>query len=543
MKKYSIVLIMTLILALLIAGCTPSVTGPADETDPIDLSQMYRIGSISEPTTFCPIFSTDARSSFIINLMFDSLLDTDENLELIGQIAETWEVSDDGLELTFFLRDDVYWHDGEQLKADDVAFTYNILLHDDYTGVRKEVVKHVDSVEAVNDFEFKIYMNQVDAPLMFATAASSTAIMPKHIFHDTPIKEMKEHENSWDPIGSGPYKFKEYTAGQRIVLEANEEYYGGSPAIKGIIEKIYQDIQVMLAAFENDDIDHFADIPKDDIERLQEQLGDRINFKRTTNLAYDYIGLKQNHPIFKDKMVRQAMKYALDRPNIIDTIFRGYGTMVNSHGIPFQWSYSPDVNPYHQDVDLAVSMLEDAGWDTVGDDGIRLNEQGDRFEFTLVTGTGDEERSNILAMIKEQWKAVGIDMTVEEMETSVLFEQYLDAFEFEAYNWGWNLGLDPDATNFFHSDSGRNEDGIPQGFNDVEIYNAELDQLLNAGRATYDLEERKEIYHQLQEVLNEELPYIWLHTTDDMEGMNKRIKDVVWSPIEPIWIHKWSIEE
>lgn len=543
MKKYSIVIVTALILLLIFAGCTKSTT-PTDNKDTTPkYGNMYRIGSIGEPTTFSPVFATDARSSFIINLLFDSLLDTDENLEIKAQIAKTWDISEDGLELTFYLRDDVYFHDGEKLNADDVEFTYNVVLHDDYAGVRKEDLKFVDSVEAVDDHTFKIYMTKPDAALMFSVASSSFGIMPKHIFEDTAIAEIKEHENSWDPIGTGPYKFKEYTSGQRIVLEANEDYYDGAPQIKTILEKVYQDSQVMLAAFENGDLDYFGNIPKDDVDRVKETLKDIMKFKRTPALQYNYIGLKQTHPIFKNKTVRHAMMHALDRKIIIDTIFRGYGTMINSAGVPFQWSYSPKAKLYDGGSAESIRLLEQAGWSTVGDDGIRVNESGDRFTFTLVTGSGSDERSNMLAMIKQQWKEVGIEMKIEEMETSVLFEKYLDAFNFEAYFWGWNLGLDPDCSSMFHSSSGRDEDGNPAGFNDVEIYNEELDALLDQGRSIYNIEERKVIYHKVQELLNDELPYIFLYTTDSVQAMHKRINNDVWSPLGPMWIHKWSIEE
>jgi peptide/nickel transport system substrate-binding protein len=554
-KKYLLVLtILVLSTALILSGCTPEATPDPDEGEGTNgetstASGMFTYGFNGEPATLNPILSSDSISSGITNFVNDSLLKEDENLEIVGELAENWEVSDDGKTITFFLQDDVYWHDGEQLTADDVVFTMNMILDPKYTGVRASDLKYVEEIVALSDFEVQFKLSQVDVPMMEALAGAAMGIIPEHVFKDVPAEELREHQGSWNPIGTGPYKFVEYVSGQYTVLEANEDYWGEGPFIKTIMIKHFQDNQSVLSAFENGDIDYIAKIPVEDIDRLKENLSEEVTFVETPNNGYYYIGLKQNHKYLEDKSVRQALMYSLDRQTIIDTVFQGYGTVINSHSVPISWAHTDDVNEYPQDLEKAEQLFTEAGW-TKGNDGFLYNEDGEKLEFTIVSMAGEEEKANVIAMVIEQWKNVGVDVDVEYYERSVLFNQYLDVGEFESYMWGWNLSNDPDSFNMFHSSQAKlNEAGEPdpngtlKGFNDCEYINPEVDQLLEAGRKTYDTEERKVIYAQIQQILNEELPYIFLYTTNDVKAIYNNFENVIWSPLEPIDHHLWKIVE
>src|SRR6056297_1197601 len=331
MKKYLLILtVLVLSTALILSGCTPEATTDPDEGENTEgqtatASGMFTYGFNGEPATLNPILSTDSISSGITNFVYDSLLKEDENLEIVGELAENWEVSDDGKTLTFFLQDEVYFHDGEQLTADDVVFTINMILDPKYTGVRASDMKYVEEVVANSDLEVQIKLSQVDVPIMEALAGAGMGIIPEHIFKDVPAEDLREFEASWNPVGTGPYKFIEYVSGQYTVLEANENYWGEGPFIKTIMIKHFQDNQSVLSAFENGDIDYIAKIPVEDIDRLKENLSEEVTFVETPNNGYYYIGLKQNHEYLKDQNVRQALMYSLDRQTIIDTVFQGYG--------------------------------------------------------------------------------------------------------------------------------------------------------------------------------------------------------------------------
>ena len=540
MNKISLAVIL-LIVSLITAGCN-SAAFSNDPTGTGLFGGRYVYGIAGEPTTLNPIYSTDSNTSGITNMIYDSLLSIDENLEVAGELADSWNISQDGKVITFNLKQNVKWHDGEEFNSEDVKFTYDVVMHPDYSGVRAKDLKYVEKVVAPNEHVIELHLSQIDVPLLTKLAGSGLGIIPKHVFSDTPVKDLKEHDSSWEPVGTGPYKFVEYAPGQHTVLTANTDYHGEGPYIETVMVKTYQDNQVLLAAFENGDVDYIEEIPVNDIDHVQNVLGDSAVFKEAPHNGYYYIGLKQNHPILGDLKVRQALMYALDRETIINTVFQGYGTVINSHSVPFSWAYSDDVTDYQQHAEKAVSLLEEAGWDQLNSEGIRLNSQGEKLSFVMVSASGNEDKANVIALVTEQWKAVGVEVVVEYYERSVLFSKYLDVGKFEAYMWGWNLSLDPDCYLQFHTESGLDENGVLQGFNDVEYSNQQVDQLLVAGRLTYDQQERQDIYAQIQKILNQELPYVFLYTTNRVKGMSNKVKNVVWSPLEPIQINKWHID-
>jgi len=554
MKKYlGVLVVLILATAVVFSGCSNGATpdpvngGNGEDAGPV-VGGMYTYGFSGEPATLNPILSSDAISSGITNFINDSLIKTDENLEFAPELAHDWEVSEDGLVLTFYLRDNVEWHDGVKFTAEDVKFTFDMVMDPGYTGVRASDLKFVDHVEVVNDYEVAIHLTQVDVPIMQRLAGAALGIIPKHIFGEVEASALREHKNSWDPIGTGPYKFAEYQSGRHVVLTANENYWGEGPYIETIMIRLYQDSQTLLSAFENGDIDFINRIPVEDIDRIKATMSDDVTFIETPNNGYYYIGLKQNHKYLSDKNVRQALMYALDRQSIIDVVFQGYGTVINSHSVPFSWAHNEDVIEYSLDQAKAEELFNEAGW-TKDADGFLKNADGEKLEFVIVSMAGEEDKANVIAMAIEQWKEVGVDAKVEYYERSVLFNQYLDVGHFESYMWGWNLSVDPDSFNMFHSSQAKlNEAGEPDpngtlvGFNDVEFISAEADALLEAGRATYDMDERIQIYGELQQLLNEELPYIFLYTTNDVKAMYNKVQNAVWSPLEPIDHHLWYID-
>ncbi len=554
MKKYlGIVVVLLLATAVIFSGCTngatptPSNGDNGEDAGPV-FGGMYTYGFSGEPATLNPILSSDSITSGITNFINESLITLDENLEFAPELAHDWEISEDGLVLTFYLRDDVYWHDGEKFTAEDVKFTYEMILDPGYTGVQSSHLKFVDDLVIVNDYEIEIHLSQIDVPILNRIAAAALGIIPQHIFGEVEASALREHPNSWDPIGTGPYKFAEYQSGRHVVLTANQDYWGEGPYIETIMIRLYQDSQTLLSAFENGDIDFIDRIPVEDIDRIKQTMGDDVTFVEIANNSYYYIGLKQNHKFLQDQNVRQALMYSLDRQSIIDVVFQGYGTVINSHSVPFSWAHNEDVTEYEQDLEKAAELFAEAGF-TKGADGYLYNEDGEKLEFVIVSMTGEEDKANVIALVIEQWKEAGADVKVEYYERSVLFNQYLDVGEFESYMWGWNLSVDPDSFNQFHSSQAKlNEAGEPDpdgtlvGFNDVEYINPHVDALLEAGRATYDMQERIEIYGEIQQILNEELPYIFLYTTNDVKAMHNKVKNVVWSPLQPIDHHVWYID-
>ncbi|HHW18108.1 MAG TPA: peptide-binding protein [Firmicutes bacterium] len=539
-RKLASLVAVILTIAVFVTGCGSGTgQGKAGTSEKPTKGGQIVYGMTGDPVIFNPILATDTPSAFINDRVYSGLVRANEKLELIPNLAEKWEFSDDGLVWTFHLKKNVYWHDGTKFTSADVKFTYEAIKHPDYTGVRRTDFKPITKIEAPDDYTVKLYLDKPYAPLL---SKLTIGIIPKHIFESTPIAKMKENPANMNPIGTGPYKFKEWQKGQYILLEANDKYFGEGPYIEKVIVKFYQDEQVMLAALEKGDIDYMGSIPADEIARMKEKYSDRFVFKELPTNGYDYIGLKQTNPIFKDKRVRQALMYGLNREQIVKDVLKGYGTVMNANIPPVSWAYAGDVlNQYPYNPEKAKQLLEEAGWKP-GPDGIRVKD-GQRLSFKVLTATGNKEREAALLIAQQNWKQIGVEAIPEYIEWSVLCSQYLDVAKFESYLLGWSLGLDPDCYLFFHSSAAVDEKGQLVGFNDVEFKNAELDQLLEQGRTEMNQQKRKEIYAKVQKIINEELPYVFLFTRNRVSAMNKKIQGVVWSTLGPLFPEKWYIKQ
>lgn len=526
-RKLAAAVAIALIPIIFIAGCG---TGGQNNS-------RITFGNVGEFATLNPILSTDTASNAVIRLIFNGLVKLNEKLEIVGDLAENWDYSPDGLVWTFHLRKNVKWHDGQPFTAADVKYTYDAIRDPDYTGVRATDFEPIQKVETPDDYTVKITLKEPYAPLLNCL---TIGIIPKHLFESTPIKDMRQNPATMNPVGTGPYKFKTYVKGQYLQLEANPDYFLGAPKIKETIFKIYQDNQVELTAFEKGDIDYMPAIQPDDLDRIQKELAGKVDFREYSENRVAYFGLKQNHPILKDKLVRQALAYGLDREQIVRDVLKGRGTVLNSILTPVSWAYAGDqLNSYKYDPEKAKALLEQAGWKP-GPDGIRVK-NGQRLSFEVLTRSGDKQIEAVMNIAQQQWKDIGVEVKPQYLEFSVLCAQYLDVAKFQAYLLGMSLRTDPDFYLYFDSKAAVNDKGQLVGFNDVEYKNPQLDKLLEEGRRTLDLAKRKEIYIEAQKIVNEDLPWLFLYSRKVVSGMNNRIKGVIWSPLGPIEQQQWYI--
>lgn len=542
-KSFIAAIASIMILTLLLGACGPKAPAPptggngGGSDEPVAGGQIV-FGMTGDPVIFNPILSTDTPSGAINSRVYSALVRANENMEIIGDLAREWTVTEDGLIWTFKLRDDVYWHDGTKFTSADVKYTYDAIKHPDYLGIRATDFRPITEIAAPDDYTIELHLDKPYAPILSKLVIG---IIPKHLFETTEIGKMKENPANMDPIGTGPYKFGEWEKGQYLMLEANENYFGEGPYIQKVIWKFYGDNQVMLAALEKGDIDYMGAIPPDDVERIQEALSDTHVLKPITQNGYTYIGLKQTDPIFKDKLVRQALMYGTNRRQIVDDVLMGHGEVMNGNISMISWAYAGDqLNPYEYNPDKAKELLDQAGW-KVGADGIR-EKDGQKMDVKLLTSTGNKILEAALLITQQNWKELGVNVTVEYIEWAVLCEQYLDVAKFQSYALAWSLGVDPDFYLFFHSDAAVDENGQLVGFNDVEFKNERLDELLELGRTEMDQAARKEIYVEAQKIVNEELPYIFLYANSSPACMHKKVKGVTWGYAGAMFPELWWIE-
>lgn len=555
MKKSAWLLIsLMLVLSMFLAACSggqKTSNEPAKETEkeetPAAEEQANNepqvggdliIGSTGSPTMFNTLYSNDASSSDIEGMIFDSLMGNDLEFNPVtdGGLAEKFDASPDGLTFTIKIVENAKFHDGEPLDADDVVFTYNIPLSPDYDGIRKSYFENIEKVEKIDQYTVKFTLKQVDA--QFPVVSLGFGILPEHILKDVPIADMGEHEfNTKNPIGSGPFKFEEWKDGEYVKVVANEDYWDGRPYLDSVTYKIVPDANSVLAQLQAGDIHYFAGVPQPDVPTV-ESFADAANLRLESGLAlsYSFLGFNQRDPKFQDKSVRQAITHAIDRKAIVENVMAGLGEVAHVPESPLSWAYNPDVPKFEHDVEKAKKMLADAGWKP-GADGI-LEKDGERFSVEVKTNQGNKVREDIVVILQQQLKEVGIEIIPQLVEFSALIAD-IDpgVWNFEGIVLGWSLGVDPDPSGIFHTKE------IENGLNFTGYSNPEIDVLMDAQLQELDKEKRKEMIGKIQEALAEDQPYTFLYYPEEFRALPKNLEGYEFHAKNQLYhINKWWLK-
>ncbi|MFC1560034.1 peptide-binding protein [Candidatus Margulisiibacteriota bacterium] len=459
-----------------------------------------------------PILSADTASSAVEGPIFSSLIRIDEDLEFIPDLATKWKVSDDGLVWTFYLRKDVYWHDGRQFTSDDVKFTFDTILNPKVNSVRRSsyIINGTPiKFEVVDKYTIRAVLPEPFSPFL---AAASMSIIPKHILAG---KELDMSFFNRKPVGTGPFKFKEWRTGDYVELQRNNNFYLGKPKLKYITYKMIPDSNVELLALESGQIDS-AGIPPKDYKRIKTKKG--INVFEYDSLVYTYMGLNLKSEVFKDIRVRRAVCYATNRQQLINLIFRGHASPAYAPNAPISWAYSDDVHKYEYNLKKAEELLDAAGWKK-GKNGYRYK-NGKRLEFTVLVNHGNKEREKAAIILQQQYKKVGIKMDMRILEWSALLKiinAMKDPKNFDAIIIGWSLGIDPDSYSIWHSSE------YPKGLNFIGYRNRSVDKLLEEGRIKQTKAERKRIYAKMYKLITGDAPYVFLWYPKSIIGVRDRV--------------------
>ncbi|MDD5634897.1 MAG: peptide-binding protein [Candidatus Omnitrophica bacterium] len=476
--------------------------------------------SIADARTLIPIFADDSNSASICELVYSGLVKVDGDLNIIGDLAEKWDISEDGLVITFYLRKNVKWHDGKGFTAEDVKFTYETIL-DPKTGC-PYISSYIDikKIEVIDAYTIRFYYKQPYAP---ALSKFGMGIIPEHIFKNT--GEMRKSTYARSPIGTGPYKFSKWEPGQYVVLEADENYYEHIPGIKRFVYRIIPDQSVEFLEMVTGGIDSMSLSPYQYFYRSNtEEFKKKINKFQYISHSYIYIGYNLKDPLFKDKKVRQALSYAVNRKEIIDSILLGLGEKCTGpflKGTPY---YDESVAGYDHNPEKAKKLLFEAGWYDADNDGI-LEKNGQKFHFRLVTNQGNQIREDAAAIIQNEWLKVGIKVDIQVIAWSSFLDQFINKKNFQAVILGWTIPLDPDIHSVWHSDSISGE-----GLNFISYSNKSVDKLIMKGRREFNPEERAKIYKKIHSLISEDAPYTFLFFPYATPAVNKRFEGVKAAP-------------
>jgi len=486
-------------------------TGPA-------YGDMFIDASIGDASTLLPPLANDAASFGIISLVYNGLVKYDGNLNLVGDLAESWQVSPDGLTITFKLRRGVKWHDGAPCTAQDVMFTYQTMIDPKTPTAYSGDYLQVKKAEVLDDYTFRVTYEQPFAP---ALGSWGVSIIPRHLLDG---KDITRSDLGRHPVGTGPFKFQEWRAGQKIALAYNPDYFDGRPYLNGYIYLVKSDQGTLFLELKAGNIDR-ANLTPLQYKRQTDypRFNRMFNKYRYIPFSYIYLGYNLQDPRFADRRVRQALTCAINKKEIIEGVLLGLGEEATGPYKPGTWYYNPDVPKFPYDPNRARALLAEAGWQPNAE-GI-LEKDGRPFEFTILTNQGNDLRVMTAEIIQRRLREVGILVKIRTVEWAAFLKEFIDKGRYEAVILGWNTGLDPDQYDIWHSSKTK-----PGELNFIHYQNPEVDALLVEGRHTFDREKRRQAYFRFQEILAEDQPYTFLFVPDALPAIHKRFRGIKPAP-------------
>jgi peptide/nickel transport system substrate-binding protein len=511
-----------------LAGCSRSKQeepssaesrAPSDPGKPAP-GDLLILGSIGDASNLIPMMASDSASHDVSALIFNGLVKYDKDLKLIGDLAESWEVSPDGLVITFHLRRGVKWQDGREFTAEDILFGFQTITNANTRTAYAGDFKEVKEAKVIDPYTFRAAYKRAFAPGL--SSWGSLVVLPKHLLEG---KDINTAPFSRRPVGTGPFRFREWKTGEKIVLEANPGYFAGRPSLDGIIYRIIPDPATMFLELKSGGLDYMGLTPLQ-YQRQTETHKMKRDFRKYKYLAfaYTYMGFNMKEEKFRDRRVRQAITYAIDKQEIIDGALLGLGLPATGPYKPDTAWYNPNVRKYAYDPEKAKQLFAEAGWKSAGTGGPLLKD-GKPFDFTILTNQGNDTRARCAEIIQRHLKAIGIQVKIRTVEWSAFINEFIDKKNFESVILGWTLGQDPDIYDIWHSSKVG-----PKELNFISYKNPELDDLLEKGRYTFDVQVQKNCYDRIQEILAEDQPYSFLYVPYALPVISTRFRGVQAAP-------------
>jgi peptide/nickel transport system substrate-binding protein len=517
--RVSLVALLSILLATMLIGCDQ----PKNDTEN-HFNQAYPAESggtlvdamSGEPSGLIAMMAGESSASAIASNIFNSLLKYDKNLELTGELAQSWDVSSDQKTITFHLKSNLKWADGKPLTSEDVLFTWKTVTDDKTRSPYGADYKLVIKAEAPDSKTFKVSYAQPYAPAL--DSWSGLHILPKHLLKEQDINNTPFSRN---PVGSHYYQLDQWKKGESLSLKRNPNATQGQAKIDHLVSRIIPDRASQFLELMADNIDSMSlnSIQYARIFPSRPDLNAKIAQYKELGNSYTYLGFNLKHKPFDDVRVRQAINYAIDKQEIIDGVLLGLGLPVASPYKPgTRWS-NPKLQPYPYNPQKAIALLKEAGFEDHDHDGI-LDRDAQPLSFEILTNQ-NKEREMSAVLVQRRLKEIGIDVKIRVVEWATFISRFIKTGDFNVVLLGWGLGLEPDQFNIWHSSQ-----QAPGQFNFIGYKNSKVDKLLEAGRLELNPDKRMKIYHEFAEILLEDSPIVYLSAGYSLQGVHKRIKGI-----------------
>lgn len=558
MKNRGIILLLaiTILVSGAVSGCGNKATlSDSAKKNDVTSSTPKEGGTVKYAIWSSPkgVFNSsiydDIYDGRVNQLIFSTLVNLDEKYNYTPGLADSYEVSPDNLTVTFKLNEKAKWHDGQPFTADDVAFTFTTICDPSYTGPRfGEVDKiagaqdyhdkkadKVSGIKVIDTHTISFTYSEIFAPALANFAARG--IIAKHIWEKVPVKDWaKQTDLLKNPVGTGPFKLTKFVPDQQVELSKNESYFLGAPHLDKFILKVSNKETAQSELASGDlDIAMLDSIKKRDMDVYKDA---GIEVLEYSGNAYQFMSMNNKKDTFKDKKVRQAVMYAINRKAMVDMLLEGHGNVLNTPLVYSNYAYPKEgLNDYAYNVEKAKQLLKEAGWENKN--GV-LEKDGKQFKVTLKYPVGNKMREQSAPIIQQNLKDVGIDAQLVSMDFASLKKQVIDDQDFDMCLLGFSLEVDPaDAKSYWSSTV-----ATKGGWNMGGFINEKSDELLDEGAKYLEQDKRKSIYNEWAKLMNTEVPTAYLYSPNEGRAYNPKLKGYKpYTFVEYPNVEKWYFEQ
>jgi peptide/nickel transport system substrate-binding protein len=479
----------------------------------------YIEGIVGQPLHLNPLLSgSNQTDADISRLVYSGLFKYDGQGNLVPDLAESYDLSDDKTTYTVHLKKNILWHDGETLDSSDVAFTVNLLADPAYKSTLRSNWQGIDTQIIDNStIQFKI-----PAPYVGFLNNLTFGVLPKHIWESITPDNFSLSSLNLEPIGSGPYKYDSIQKDSKgniisYKLISNPSYFDGKPFISKVTFNFYADDDSALGALNRKEIMGLNSLTAQKISAIKNQKSVAVNKFQIPRYFGVFFNQTKSIPLANDE-VRTALDLATNRQEIIGKVLSGNGQPAFSPFLPGMVGYSTDIGVRDFNLDQANQLLDQKGW-TKGQDGFRAK---NNVALTINIVTTDwEELAQTADILKSQWEKVGAKVTVSSYSISDIQQNYIRPREYEALLFGQVVGADPDPYSFWHSNQ-KKDPGL-----NLSLYgDSNIDKLIEQGRTEFDLGKRAQDYIDFQKALVKEVPAVFLYSPEYIYPIGKNVQGI-----------------